>query len=240
MRPFAIFLLSLIALISGLALTSQTHAVEPACASDTVTIRAATPEEAALACAGIADAIGFFRALGISTDVDIDVTVDGEVHAGDSADLAFPVLGQYRPKPNQVFLTSLDGQRAMADDNEVFRLPFDPVQFREVVAHEVGHVLIEHNVTADAPKRLLHEHIAYIVQFATMDPQRREAILAGYYTEPFEDELEINPMVYALSPDVFAVKSWLYFKAQEDGGAYLRRIMKANLASVSLLLYTMN
>lgn len=240
MRPYAISLLSLILLVCGMVLSSQADTAQPACASETVTVRAATPQEAILACAGIADALTFFRELGFSTDVTIDVTVDGKVHAGDSADLAFPVLGQYRPEPNRVYLTSIDGQRAMARDTRVFRMPFVPAQFREVVAHEVGHVLIEHNMTADEPTRMLHEHIAYIIQFATMAPERRAEILANYELVPFEDELEINPMVYSLSPDLFAVKSWLYFKAQEDRGAYLRRIMADNLAGTTYLLYMLD
>ena len=229
MRPYVFVLLTLIALTSGEYLAAEPQSGRTDCRGDRITISGATPEEIALACAGISDALGFFRQYGFNTDIDIDVTVQPKVLAGDAKDLSFAVLGQYRPRENQVFMTSLETQREMAVDKPVFRVPFAPVQFREVVAHEVAHVLAEHNFTHPDPSRLVHEYIAYIVQMTTMAPERRAEIFAAYTVQPFEEPLDINPMVYAIAPDTFALKTYFYFAAQPDGRAYLRQIMKEDL-----------
>jgi hypothetical protein len=199
------------------------------CQSYAIRIRQASPIEMLLICGGIADALTFFTTHGLDTGVVIDVTVETFVRAGESDDFAFPVLGQFRPDANRVFMTALESQREMSRTNQVFRQDFDPRQFREVVAHEVAHVLAEHNFGVTEPSRLLHEYIAYIVQMSTMDPARRDRILAAYDAGPFGSVTEINPIVYAVAPNVFAVKAYLYFEAQPDKKAYLDRIMAEDL-----------
>lgn len=237
MRPYVFSLLFLIALTSGLSVIERASAAGAACESPTVHVRNATPEEAALACAGIADARAFFDAHGFDTDIVIDISVQPRVSAGTTRDLAFTVLGQFRPDLQRVSLTSLATQRHMAETHAVFKVPFESAQFREVVAHEVAHAIAEHNFTRREPSRLVHEYIAYIVQMVTMAPERRARILAAFDTKPFATELEINPMAYAIAPDVFAVKAYLYFTAQPDGAAYLRKIMAEDLPGA---MYTMD
>jgi hypothetical protein len=234
MRPYIVSLLSLILLVSGLSLTGRAGPASSACGDSGIRIRDASPAEAVLACAGIADARAFFAAHGLAADIDIDITVQPRVDAGDTVDLAFPVLGQYRPEANRVFMTALEAQRDMSEDTPVFGVPFEPMQFREVVAHEVVHALAEQNFIRDEPSRLVHEYIAYIVQMATMAPDRRARILAAYSATPFRSAEEINPIVYAIAPDMFAVKAYLYFAAQPDGAAYLRRLLADDLPAANL------
>ena len=233
MRVFVIGLLTLIVALTGQHLASPERADGASCGSDSIRISGATAQEAELACAGIADAIGFFAARGFATDIAIDVSVDEDAVTVDDGGLAFPVLGRFHPDDDRIIMTSLASQRAMAQDRPAFRMPFAAAQFREVVAHETAHALAERNFSHADPSRLVHEYIAYIVQMATMAPTRRAAILGNYATGPFETVLEINPMVYGIAPDVFAVKAWLYFVEQPDGAAYLRRIMAEDLPAAA-------
>ena len=220
----------------GGAVFAETPSGVTTCHASGAYVRGATPQEAELACAGIADALSFFRAYGFDTDVEIDITVLDTVRASGGEDLSFPVLGQFRPDVNRVFLTSLVAQREMARKKQAFKQPFEPRQFREVVAHETAHVLAEHNFGMAEPSRLLHEYIAYIVQLSTTEPARRTRILAAFNTEPFESPYDINPVIYGVAPTTFAVEAYLYFEIQPDRKAYLEEIMLKDLPGASYTL----
>jgi hypothetical protein len=203
------------------------------CGAVPVRITGATAEEAELACVGTADAVRFMAALGVDAGTDISIAVRSRVALVDGARLAFPVLGQFHPSIDRVAVASLATQRAMAADHEVFRMPFDVAQFREVVAHEVAHVIAERNFAMAKPSRLAHEYIAYVVQMETMDPARRARMLARYDVEPFGSEDAINPILHLFAPDVFAIKAYLFYRAQPDARAHLRRVLARDLSGAS-------
>lgn len=236
MRSSFVLLTISFSLAFGGSVSAETRSDVTTCDGSGALVRAATPQEAELACAGVADALSFFRAYGFDTDVEIDITVLESVRASGSENLSYPVLGQFRPDINRVFLTSLASQRAMARKKQAFKQPFDPRQFREVAAHETAHIIAEHNFRMAEPSRLLHEYVAYIVQLSTTEPARRMRILAAFNTEPFESPYDINPIIYGVAPTMFAVKAYLYFETRPDRKAYLEEIMVRDLPGASYTL----
>lgn len=211
---------------------SPAAAAERRCAGTNATIYAESDADARMACAGAADAIAFLSEQGLTVDTVMWIDILDSVFTSASDNPSFRVLGQFDPRKNRIMVTSTKGQREMAAEKPIFGIPYDEALFRSVVAHEVAHAIAEENFRVTEPSRLAHEYIAYIVQLATMPAPLRQQILEHETASAFSSELEINPMVYAMDPDLFAVKSYRHYRSASVGVTFIQSLLNRDLISI--------
>lgn len=214
------------------ALAQPAAAAERRCAGTNTTINAESAYDAYLACAGAADAAAFLSQHGFTVDTVMRVDVLDSVFLHMEERPSFRVLGQFDAEQDRILVTSIDGQREMAKEKPIFGVSYDVALFRSVVAHEVAHAIAEDNFRVDEPTRLAHEYIAYVVQLATMPPRLRQLVLDRHPVRAFDSELEINPMLYGMNPDVFAVKSYGHFLRPEVGVTFLQTLLNRDMMSI--------
>jgi hypothetical protein len=86
--------------------------------------------------------------------------------------------------------------------------------------------------------RAHHEYVAYVVQFALMDPALRSAILdANPGIEPDPGHEAVNGILHAADPEGFGIRAHLFARIP-DGAALLPEILDGRLpagGSVDLL-----
>ena len=204
-------------------------AAERRCIGTNTTVNADSAHDAHLACAGAADAVGFLAQQGFTVDTVMQIDIRDIVFLHAQEKPSFRVLGQFDADLNLILVTSTAGQRQMAAEKPIFGVPYDEALFRSVVAHEVAHAIAEDNFQMTEPSRLAHEYIAYIVQIATMPARLRYQVFDHHQVPAFDSEVEINPMVYGLNPDVFAVKSYLHFRRPGVGVTFLQTLLNRDL-----------
>ena len=224
------FILSLVFLVT--VLVHPAAAVERRCAATNATVNADSAYDAELACAGAADAVAFLARQGFTVDtvMRIDVLDSVFLHTSDSP--SFRILGQFDAKQNRIKVTSIAGQREMAKEKPIFGVPYDVASFRSVVAHEVAHAIAEDNFRVEEPTRMAHEYIACIVQMAIMPPRLSQQIFESTPGEAFESELEINPLIYGLNPNLFAVKAYRHYLSPGVGMTFLQTLLRRDLMSI--------
>lgn len=228
MRKLSIFVILLLLTTSVL----PASAAEKRCVGTNTTVYAESANDIRLACAGAADAASFLSQLGLTVDTVMRVDVLDVISVQIWENSSFRVLGEFDAKQNRIKVTSTDGQREMAKEKPIFGIPYDEAFFRGVVAHEVAHAIADDNFQVAEPSRMAHEYIAYVVQLATMPARSRQQVLDHYQATAFSTELEINPMIYGLNPDVFAVKSYLHFLKPDTGIAFVQRLLHRDLMSI--------
>lgn len=214
------------------ALASPAAAAERRCVGTNTTIVADSEYDTYLACAGAADAVAFLSQQGLTVDTVMRIDVLDTVFTQAAENPSFRVLGQFDARRNLILVTSTKGQREMAAEKPIFGVPYEEALFRSVVAHEVAHAIAEDNFQVDEPTRLAHEYIAYIVQLATMPLPLRQRILDHHQVQAFATEMEINPIVYGLNPDVFAVKAYRHFLSSGVGVTFLQTLLNRDLISI--------
>jgi hypothetical protein len=203
-------------------------AAERRCVGTNTTVYADSAYDTYLACAGAADAAGFLAQQGFTVDTVMQVDILDTVFVHSTENPSFRVLGQYDAARNRILVTSIAGQRQMAAKKPIFGIAYDDALFRSVVAHAIA----EDNFQVVEPSRMAHEYIAYIVQMATLPPHLRYRIFDHHQVPAFDSEVEINPMVYGLNPDVFAVKSYLHYRRPTVGVAFLQTLLNRDLMSI--------
>lgn len=104
-----------------------------------------------------------------------------------------------------------------------FDHPMTMPLYRSLIAHETAHAIVDQ--TGGAPiSPMAQEYVAYAVQFGTMSPELREAILdRSQHTAPI-GRMELSGMYMALAPSDFGIKAHLHFSMAEHGCAFLRGV----------------
>lgn len=222
--------LCLVILIAAFA--QPAAAVERKCVATNATVNADSAYDAYLACAGAADAVAFLWQQGFTVDTVMQIDILDSVFLHTDKNPSFRILGQFDAKQNRIMVTSIDGQREMAKEKPIFGVPYDVALFRSVVAHEVAHAIAEDNFHVEEPTRLAHEYIAYIVQLATMPAQLSQRVFESHPGRAFESELEINPLIYGLNPDLFAVKAYWHYQSPGVGVTFLQTLLSRDLLTL--------
>ncbi|MHC4093118.1 MAG: DUF6639 family protein [Planctomycetota bacterium] len=185
--------------------------------------------QALTACAAAMDAFDFLAGwdLAGSTPVTIKVVERlAPVHG-------HPPFGVYDATSGTIEVLSFAAGREMVGATPVFGAVFDEELYRSFIAHEVTHAIADQLFAAGTPSITAHEYIAYVAQLATMLAILWERILAWTSVEGFTDEHEITEMYLALSPEHFAVKSYLHHIRPENGKAFIWRLLTGCFAPLS-------
>ena len=191
-----------------------------ACGYDNIKI-SGSPEESEIACDAVGDVLTYFRDLGFTIDPTVEIHFKAQVFCDFQADNTatescnVQVPGLYDHNRKVVEITSADSP--FRDDRKPWGVDWGEEISYSILQHElthmaVGEILGEDFRNLSAP---WHEFIAYAVQFELMGPSLRSRVLNAYPdAKAFADPGNINPVIHAIDPDAFGVRSYLYATAQ--------------------------
>jgi len=183
-----------------------------------VAVFAAMPTDVADACRGAADAIAFFRAARLQTDVAMEIHVRNALPQGVGPGAA----GGFLAREGRILMLPYAEFRKIGT---WFGVPIDRRLYRSLAAHEVAHALASGNFAVRMPSVEAHEYIAYVTMFSTMDPGLRERILAAIpETEP-ERTPRLSAAFHLFEPMRFGVTAYRHYIGPDGGPEYLRDIL---------------
>lgn len=178
-----------------------------------------------IACDAIIKAKTFFQRCGYDVDTPISLYFGDHITVNNSFLGHTPIYGYFDPRSMSIFISSLTSPFIKNSSKEHFKIDFQPAimqaeYHRSVVAHEVAHLLAQHNFNLQtaslkpSPKmgHGVQEYIAHVVQFSSMTPALLQRILEQYSSEiAFTSEQQINYLLYACDPEIFAIMSYHHF-----------------------------
>ncbi len=194
------------------------------CTGADVAVHAADATDAANACEGARDAIGFLRAQGLRVPRAIEVHVVAALP--DVANRT--AFGAYLHAKRRAYIIPYASFRAGAS---YFGLAADRALYRSLAAHEVAHVVAAANFTAPRPNVEAHEYIAYVTQIATMAAELRSRVLAMPSAYVFDYPTQMNTAVYLSDPERFGVGAYRHFVRPGNGTAFLRQVLDGRVLS---------
>lgn len=194
------------------------------CTDVPVSVQAAEPADAALACAGAAAAFAFLVPLGVTLPPEVRVELVPQL----PPDLRADAVGCYAMQSRRTFV--LTRKRFLARGNW-FGLPTNDALYRSIVAHEVAHAVVGCHVGGRQMPTAAHEYVAYVVMFATMDPAVRQAALQVNPGRGYEYDAQINDLQYAFDPMRFGIEAYRHWLRQSDGADFLRRVLAGQVVS---------
>lgn len=121
------------------------------------------------------------------------------------------VLGFNDRAARTVRLTSFTAAWLREPDRLMFRQPVDAELHISLIVHELTHALLKDNYRIPVPSLVCDEYLAYVTQFATMDPATRERVLAAYPPGDFASLAEITQVCLMMTPHEFGVRAWRHF-----------------------------
>ncbi len=196
------------------------------CVGGAVVIQYDDPQDAELGCAGARASLEFLAALDIQRATPVQLDFSDQVML-DLGGYRFQVLGHYDSASDRIRMSSYDAHARLQAEAPTFPIAFGSAFHRSVIAHEAAHAIIDEHFADDLPPVTAHEYVAYVVQFATMPRALRDAILGHYPHEGFAAASEMHPMLYAMGPDVFAIKSWRHH--QQAGAAFMHGLFDGSI-----------
>lgn len=197
------------------------------CGHDSVEV-SGDDEEIAVACGALDGVLAYFAEAGYIVVPTVTISFQDEVwfepEAGGGPRLK--VSGCFDMRRATIEITRWKVEPA--SERRPWGVAWDRPIVASILQHELVHmattsVLAEHHFRLGGA---WHEFVAYAVQFALMEPEMRDRILADHATiAPFEMPWAVSPLSYAANPDAFGLRAYLY--AQERGGmAFIRQILK--------------
>lgn len=201
-----------------------------ACGFDGVVIFGSDDEQE-MACGALTGVLAYFNGLGFAIDPTVDIHFKDRVFCDFRADelsgesCTVQVSGLYDSKRRLVEMTSPDS--AFRDGRQPWGVEWGPEIAYSILQHElshmaVGEILGERFQNLSAP---WHEFIAYSVQFDLMSPALRSRVMDAYPdATPFAGNGNINPVIHAIDPDAFGVRSYLH-AAAHGGGQFIVDIL---------------
>jgi hypothetical protein len=212
------------AAVAGPALAEPLPAAIPCPDDPAGQVRTADAGHVDKVCSGIAAARAFLTKQGVDADGMVVVEIHRTVLI-EPGGRPVQVLGLFEAPTARIKVAAPQTLARMAGSPGTFREPYSDELFVSVVAHEATHALIDPQMTRKRDRPVAHEYIAYVVQLASLAAATRERILARLDLAGFADASEINPLIYAMSPDAFAIKAWRHHVALDDGGAFIRGLL---------------
>jgi len=203
-------------LSAGLALADVRH-----CAGINTTVAHDTPEEVELVCRAVTEAAAFMRENGFSVTQPISVSVVDHV----SGSFPHRAVGAYNRTTMHIEVLSYAECLKASERKSGFRVPMTRELHRSFVVHEVAHAILESHL-GSRPPPLAQEYVAYVAQFATIEPVLRSEILAQYDVTPFERDSQINANLYMMDPSAFGVMAYLHYQLPGNGPAFMGRILR--------------
>lgn len=139
----------------------------------------------------------------------------------------YPSFGRYEGDVDRVQIMSYRSIMAMAEPPKMYGEPFDRVHYHGVIAHEVAHAVVEHNLRRKKFAVVSSEYLAHATQLAVMPAERRQRVIAAIKVLPWRGGDTISPIYMAMSPEKFAVKSYLHLASLPHPGRFVRLLLES-------------
>lgn len=214
-----LFLGLTIALFSYMLVCTQTaEALELRCDDANVVVHSPNLGDAKSVCKGAADAIRFLGAQGFETNGQIEVLIVADRHdlISDSA------YGGYIHSVRSACVVVFS---EIAKHGTLFDLPFDRDLYRSLATHEVAHAIAALNFRISEPQIEAEEYIAYVAMYATMPAMYRDKLLERFVGMEFENEMQINTIVYLLDSFRFGILAYKHFMKASNGADFLQQVL---------------
>jgi hypothetical protein len=225
--------LTLAVLVSAcLAGVSPAWAAHADCGYRAVTITG-TATEVERGCAALSNVLETFAAMGFQVEPQFTLVFKDAVFVDLVADAVGSRSAPGRQRVSAYFdarrkrIEATSFQSRQQNDRRPWTIDWGPEVAESVLHHEFAHMATFAVLAGDHHHvgRAWLEYIAYSVEFHVMSPTLRQRILSrSADTKPFASELEVNPLLLALEPDQFGIRSHLTTQAK-GGLDFLRRIL---------------
>lgn len=199
--------------------------VHPCGGKSQVIAQALAMSDAEAACVGVSRALEFLAHAGLDGPPSLTIEVVPEM----PDELAGKAVGCYLPEKKRVLLLSFDAFQA---GGGWFRMPPSLELYQAAAAHEMAHAVVGCH---SEPKQLpvaAQEYIAYVVFFATMDPQLRAALLIKFSGTGFKTAGQISDINHIVNPNQFGVDSWRHYLRAKNRVGWLRQVVAGDVVPV--------
>ena len=210
----------MIILLSGHIVSAE----EIRCGSHDIIVKYSSAADVTDVCEGVSDAIRFLEANGVKKKGGFTINIVQKIQTS----LPIDILAKYNLKTNQIDILSLE-RFLKLKKKTLFGLKIDSILYRSFIVHEATHAIVLQNIQSQQSSRAAQEYIAYTVQLATLPIEYQKKILERYQIDGFNNDEEINMVLYCLDPDSFAVMAYKHFLRAENGAAFYTRILNGEL-----------
>lgn len=131
-----------------------------------VVVRSESAADAQAACDGARRALAFLTRSGLATPPQTSIEIVEHL----PGDLNGRAVGCYLRDSRRVLLLTY---ASFAAGGTWFRVPADAELYRAAASHEVAHAAVACGAEPARPPLAVHEYVAYVVMFETMDPALR-------------------------------------------------------------------
>lgn len=196
------------------------QASEPAlCRSGQASVVAPGPSAFETACEAAAVARRFLRACAIHATEGISIQIQEALPEKPG----FSAIGLFDPARAvavvPTFRTAFDGTAGKGWFDHPMTMPL----YESLIAHETAHAIVD-QLAGPPISPMAHEYVAYAVQFGTMAPALRQAILERSPHEAPIGRVELSGLYLALAPADFGIKAHLHFSMPEHGCEFLKGV----------------
>jgi hypothetical protein len=139
----------------------------------------------------------------------------------------YDAFGSYNSLSEVIDLMSYQAIFASVNHPEMYGEPFDDVHYSGLIAHEIAHAVMHHNLTAKHISPTPQEYLAHATQLAVMSENRRSAIIKAMDVGPWQSGDAISDIYMALDPGKFAVKSYLHLTTMEHPKNFIRTLLNS-------------
>jgi Family of unknown function (DUF6639) len=201
------------------AADQERHCVKPL----DVVVEGASPETVVEVCSATARALTYLSQFNLRPKRTIlfDLTEESIANGG------LPAYGRYDSRSDRIELMSYVAIRDKVPNSQMFGEPFDKVHYAGVVAHEVAHAVMQHNLKTVLISPMPQEYLAYATQLAVLPESRRQRILKALDVTPWQSGDVISDVYLGIEPDKFAAKSYLHLTALADPTAFVEILLNA-------------
>lgn len=216
---------SVIVVAAGLACAlpasraEQAEAREARCPSANVIVRVSSSKDMTAICEAAGKALDFLAGQGL--DVSHPVRIDVANELPSIADRS--AVGCFLRKDDRVVVLSY---AEFARHRTWFELPIDRALYASLVVHEVAHAVAACNFRMPKPSLRANEYVAYVTMLSTMPAALRDRVLANYPGTGYDDDVQIDDIIYLMNPMRFGVEVYRHFLKPGNGRDYLWRLLE--------------
>ena len=180
-------------------------------------------EQATKVCRNARQAISFLNGCGIKNDNRLEIRIVNRL----SDDLVKDAFAAFFPKTNRIEVVSPDIQARMGAQTPVVR-DLDPEIFwRSSVIHEVAQAMAWNYAKSNGVtlREVEVEYVAYSAQIASLPTEQKNVLLRKFQDRDGIAVSELDPLVLAIAPIIFGIKSFLHYNENQGGCSFLRKVM---------------
>ncbi|MDO9132309.1 DUF6639 family protein [Hydrogenophaga sp.] len=169
-------------------------------------------------CQGMASALAFFAAHGLTATEALSVTVTRQLPSEAGATAA----GCFLEKQRMIYVAPFTEFRK---NTSWFGVPIDRAMYRSLATHEAAHAIASCNFSIPNPTIQAKEYLAYVAMFSSMPTALRQKALAGMPVESFDSFDRFTPLLYMFDPMRFGAGACRHFSALPEPASVIRAVL---------------